>query len=421
MNILNRQLSYGLDFGTSNSVLSVVVNGQVKVLPINIAKSCNQEIFESVIYFQNQKIKYATEAIDSYLKDLNRNDTNNLNNGRIMRSFKSALGSDTNFVTNIAGQKLSLEDILTIFFKEIKNRGDSLVGESVSKITIGHPVKFVNDGTNGATPLRRLYKAAKSAGFAKINFALEPVGAIYGCQLENVKKIFAIDFGGGTLDMTIVNLESNKVEISQGITIGGDLIDHDMYDFYIAKYLGKNLRFGNNQIKYPAFLVSEMIDWFDVAKYNDISFFDYLDSIRYKANEPETIEFIRFFLRKNLTFSLRKKIVEAKEELSEKNNANCYFKTEIKTIKEIFDRSTLDKILEPYLLELKSEIYKVLTAVAVSPQDIDKVIITGGSGQIPKFRVLIKEIFGEEKLLFYNPFVTVSKGLALISQKDNFN
>lgn len=439
-----KTLSYGLDFGTTNSTISVSLDGKINVLPINF-KSKDPYMFQSAMYFKTGQIKFASEAIQDYLQDLSQanlainkfatsdkqieifqgstkvsvNQTieyQECNIGRIMRSFKSLLGNNVNYITKIGHKSMSYEDILAVFFREIKKRADNIVGQNVEKVVIGRPVKFVKDDSSGINPILHLTNAMKLAGFKEIEFQYEPVGAAFGYGSETKEKIFVFDFGGGTLDTSIVNLANNKILSSYGAPIGGDLMDQSLYDYYIAKFLGKNLRYGQRQLSFSPLAVSQMISWFDVIEYRTRKFFDYLDSVRYRANEPETIEFIRFFLKSNLAFPLRKSIVEAKEQLSNKDQFNFVFETSIKTIKETFEKSTFEKSIESYLEEATRVIKNTFKIAGINLTDIDKVIMTGGSSLIPKFRFFIEEMFGKDKVILYEPFTAVSKGLAVISK-----
>jgi hypothetical chaperone protein len=438
-------LSYGLDFGTSNSAVSAVVNGRVNVLPICFG-SKSPEVFQSAMYFKDGFVKFASDAVETYLSDLSNADiaanklvvTDNqvevfqgsdkvtvnqiveyedFGVGRIMRSFKSVLGNRINFTTTVTGKPLSFEDLLAIFIKEIKTRADSLVGYEVNRILIGRPVKFVKDESDGKIPLEHLTKAAKLAGFKEVEFEFEPVGAAFGYGIESKEKVLVFDFGGGTMDTSIVDLSDGKVIASHGSPIGGDLMDQALYDQYLAKYLGKNLRYGQKQMPYSNKAVEQMISWFDITEYRTRKFFDYLDSVRYLANEPDTIEFIRYFLKTNLAFSLRKKIVDAKERLSDIALIDFVFRTPIKDLMETFERKEFEKSID-YYLDLSQDLVKeTLTMAELEERDIDRVIMTGGSSLIPRFKHLMEEMFEKDKVLLYEPFTAVSKGLAVVSSK----
>lgn len=440
-----KTLSYGLDFGTSNSSISIATDNKVRVLPLD-NQSVNPEIFQSAMYFKNKKVKFASEAVQQYLKDLKLADiakseikmtgekvkvfqgsdkvevdqiieVENFGVGRIMRSFKSALGNEVNFITNITGQPTSFEQLLSIFIKEIKNRADNLLGEKIDRIVIGRPVKFVNDESNGKIPLKHLLNAAKLAGFKEVIFQFEPVAAAYGYGINNRGTILIFDFGGGTLDTSIVNLETNKIISTYGSPIGGDLIDQALYDEYLAKYLGANLQHGQNQIPYSKTAVDQMINWTNLTTFRTQKFFDYLDSIRYLANEPDTIDFIRFFLKANLAFPLRKRIVEAKEELSQKEKLKFVFKTDQRKIIEILEKRRFELSINYLVEEANQVIEKTLKLASLQKNNIDKVVMTGGSSLIPKFQSSINNNFGSNKVCLYEPFTAVSKGLAILSHK----
>ncbi len=444
-----KTLSYGLDFGTSNSAVSVVVDGRVSVLPINFGSN-NPEVFQSAMYFKDGTVKFASEAVETYLGDLSQADLaasklivtgeqmevfqgsdkvtvnqvieyEDYGVGRIMRSFKSVLGNSTNFTTRVTGQLITFDELLAIFIREIKQRADSLVGENVDRIVVGRPIKFVGDSSEGKYPLNHLTNAARLAGFKEIEFQYEPVGAAFGYGVENKERVLIFDFGGGTLDTSVVDLANGRVIASYGAPIGGDLMDQVLYDQHIAKYLGKNLRYGQKRLTYSEVAVSHMISWFDITEYRTRNFFDYLDTVRYRANEPETIEFIRFFLKANLAFLLRNKIVEAKEQLSDNESVDFVFDTLVKTIEETFERSRFEESIRYYLEESKTVVEETLNMAGIKKDGIDKVIMTGGSSLIPKFKVLMEEMFGKDRVMLYEPFTAVSKGLAVISNKIFYN
>ena len=190
---------YGLDFGTSNCVISVNINGSVKTLPINFSND-KTDILESAIYFsKTNNISYGSEAIKKYLDELEMSnmaktetvvgknivkilqgsefikikesiETTNFNSGRIIRSFKSGLSSSGVYKTNINGKLYDLEDIVTLFLSEIKRRADKILGLNIETVVIGRPYKFVGDNSNATVPLKRLESIAKRSGFKDIFF-----------------------------------------------------------------------------------------------------------------------------------------------------------------------------------------------------------------------------------------------------------
>jgi len=89
----------------------------------------------------------------------------------------------------------------------------------------------------------------------------------------------------------------------------------------------------------------------------------------------------------------------------------------VKTIREDFERPVFEKSIDYYLDESKMVVDETLIMAGVSKNEIDKVIMTGGSSLIPKFRFLMEEMFGKNRVMLFEPFTAVSKGLAVISNK----
>lgn len=443
---INGRPSYGLDFGTSNSSISLQQDSvHPTVLPINFASS-TPEVFQSALYFHQNKIYYATQAINQYLNDLASSKLAKVQNtvgtreikvfqgsdlikvneyfeyevsqtGRILRSFKSLLGSTQDIQTQIEDKTYTFADLVSIFLAEVKRRADSLSGQNIDQILIGRPVKFVGDTTHGKLPLARLEQAAKQAGFKEVKFEYEPIGAAYGYGVDHSGLVFVFDFGGGTLDTTIVNLDTNQVLASHGTPLGGDLIDQALYDFKIAHHFGKNLTYGDKQIPYPPSAINAAINWADISKYRSESFFDFLHRAKYRASSVPTIEFIEYFLRQNLAFALRKQIVETKEKLSSSSLAQLIFQTEHTTIDEQITQVEFKQAISDALELSRQTILETLTLAGVKAEQIDQVVLTGGSSLIPAFQDLVKTIFQPNKVQLYEPFTAVSKGLAILAKR----
>jgi hypothetical chaperone protein len=109
--------------------------------------------------------------------------------------------------------------------------------------------------------------------------------------------------------------------------------------------------------------------------------------------------------------------VEAKEQLSNKRDVDFTFKTLVKTINETFERSVFERSIDYCLEESKMVVEETLKMAGVNKNDIDRVIMTGGSSLIPKFRLQMEGMFGKHKVILFEPFTAVSKGLAIISNK----
>lgn len=171
---------YGLDFGTSNTAVSVFKNGEAFSLPIDQYND-EKEILLSAICFFKSKQYYGREAIDLYLKEIShREKTEKDLEIRLIRSFKSLLSREVETKTVIEGKILTIEDIVSSYFIELKRRSDSIVGKDIKKIIVGRPVRFVGQkDADGFQAEKKIENCLKRAGFSEVKFEYEPVVIIY--------------------------------------------------------------------------------------------------------------------------------------------------------------------------------------------------------------------------------------------------
>jgi len=242
--------AFGLDFGTSNSSLSVNRDGSVELLDID-KNSPIQMSLKSVLYFLNEqqglKSYIGYEAIDKYIETEAA--------GRYMQSIKSFLPDPTFRETEIFNRSYELEELVSFFLRTIKMRGEQLLDSEVSSVVLGRPVVFSEDAESDRLAEKRLEKAARLAGFKEILFQSEPVAAALSYENNlaygEEKIVLVGDFGAGTSDFTILKAgktDRNRLDRSadilatEGVYIGGDVFDSDIMWEKVCKYYGKDVR-----------------------------------------------------------------------------------------------------------------------------------------------------------------------------------
>jgi hypothetical chaperone protein len=414
---------YGLDFGTSNTVVSILKNGEVFSLPIN-PKNNDREIFQSAICFYDGKKYFGIEAIEKYLEKIVDEDDKTKNSDvRLIRSFKSLLGREVEAKTNIDGKVYTISDIVTAYFFEIKKRADGIVGKEIKKIIVGRPVKFVGQGNDDGNKARAvIQECLQRAGFETVEFEYEPVAAArrYGDMARG--KVLVFDFGGGTLDVALVDLDTNRLLGFEGEPIGGDLIDYMLFDTYFAKYFGKGLKYRNGDLTYPLWAVEKVFDWSEIIGLRNNEFYAFLVSLKNRSSSEKTVEFIDYFIKHNLTYSFRKEVIQTKMRLSDTNEAVFDFETPKAKIQEKISRSDFENGLTEYGEVVDKVLKKVFENSGLTFQMVGKVVMTGGSSLIPYFQRSLAEKFGKDKIVIFEPFTSVSKGLVLMGQTEgNFS
>ncbi|MFA6918847.1 MAG: Hsp70 family protein, partial [Patescibacteria group bacterium] len=256
---------YGLDFGTTNSAISILDNGEAKVLPIG---RHGQKTVRSVLFFpqDSSRAYVGEEAILKYVSSGMK--------GRLLQSIKSALTDEGFIGTMINGKKYTVEDLISIIIKELRQKADALVGEEINSVVLGRPAIFSDNLKKESLAQERLKCAAQMAGFEKVYFQLEPIAAAfdYEMTLDKEETVLVADLGGGTSDFTVIKLspqtsknKDRREDILSvgGVYIGGDNFDSQIMSHKLLMYFGSlsNYKSGAKWLHIPNRLTATLCDW----------------------------------------------------------------------------------------------------------------------------------------------------------------
>ena len=214
----NRQMGkiIGIDLGTTNSCVAVMEGGK----PTVITNAEGTRTTPSVVAFTKDGERLVGEPAKRQAVT---------NSERTISSIKRQMGSDTKI--NIDGRKYSPEEISAMILQKLKKDAESYLGEAVSEAVITVPAYF-NDAQRKATR-----DAGKIAGLDVKRIINEPTAAAlaYGLDNENPQKILVYDLGGGTFDVSIIEISEGLIEVLA--TAGDNRLGGDDFDQRIAGYL----------------------------------------------------------------------------------------------------------------------------------------------------------------------------------------
>jgi hypothetical chaperone protein len=201
----------GLDFGTTNSTLAIARRDGT----VQLAQFKGRATFRSVLYFDESdnapagklRVVAGPDAITSYL--------NAKTTGRLIQSMKSYLASRLFNQTQIFSETYSLEELIGILLRYLRQSAESEFGDLGSTLVVGRPVHFsgTQDVADDEFAINRLRAAFRNAGFEHVHFLPEPVAAAYKYQrqLEHDELVLIADFGGGTSDFSLVNYRRERI------------------------------------------------------------------------------------------------------------------------------------------------------------------------------------------------------------------
>lgn len=416
----------GIDFGTTNSALAIAkADGTVR-----LAAFKGDPTFRSILYFDEQdsarlaklRVVAGPDAIESYLSAKTP--------GRLIQSMKSYLASRLFTQTQILGETYDLEDLVGILLRSLRKSAEAQFGELGSTLVVGRPVHFsgAKDQADDEFAVNRLLAAFGKAGFENIRFLPEPIAAAYKYQqrLDHEELVLVADFGGGTSDFSLVQLQvkSSSAGKTQSVVIGtdgvgmaGDNFDSKLVRNLVAPMLGLGSKYRSQfgkVLPVPNWLYEHLEHWHYLSFLKSKRNLGLLRQIRFQALEPQRIDALIDLVDHDLGYRLYQSIERAKCDLSDKAQTLFRFHEATVAIDKPVSRSQFEEWIEPEVSEIGHCVDRLLTTCNVAPQDVDAVFMTGGSSFVPVIRRLFEDKFGSETpIRAGQEFTSVAEGLAI--------
>ena len=342
----------GIDLGTTNSCVCVYEGGEAKV----IANAEGNRTTPSVVAFKNGEIIVGTAAKNQIVT-----------NPDTISSIKRLMG--TKEKVKAGGKEYTPEEISAMILGDLKKTAESYLGETVSKAVITVPAYF-NDAERQATK-----NAGKIAGVEVERIINEPTAAAlaYGLdKQEKTEQILVYDLGGGTFDVSILEIGDGVFEVkstSGNNRLGGDDFDKKIIDYLVSEFKKEN--------------------GIDLTS-------DKMAMQRLKDAAEKAKKDLSGVSTTNISLPF----------LSQGENGPLHLDLSLSRAKfEELTSDLLESTLEP--------IRKALKDANLTKDDIDKVLLVGGSTRMPKVAELIKNELGKEPSKNVNPDEVVAMGAAI--------
>ncbi|TBO36351.1 Hsp70 family protein [Pedobacter kyonggii] len=409
---------YGIDFGTTNSALSIYDEEKKEIVDtISIPSLIYFTEVKSIVNGESHIV--GEKAIDAYLSDGMK--------GRFIKSIKQILSRTTFTETRIHNKRYSASDLVTLILKDLKEKADLITGEDCQKAIIGRPVFFDDDNTMKDTLAQtRLKKAAESAGFTDVRFQFEPIGAAFAYEktIRKKERVLVADLGGGTTDFTYLILDPDKVGskdrkndmiASGGIYIGGDSLDSAFMWDKGTPYFGKNTMYEatpGKVLNVPKSLFANICTWDKMNFFNGLKIQKEIEEYYYySGNDPQFKNLITL-IENNLGYSLFRSIEKTKIELSDQPVSTfAYSNMEIE-IDENISLEQYNSIIEKDISKIDAYLDQFMETYKINPDDIDCLFLTGGTSMVSAVQNLFKSKFPHIPLNSGDNFKSVAKGLA---------
>ena len=342
----------GIDLGTTNSVVAVLEGGE----PTVIANAEGNRTTPSIVAFKSEEVLVGELAKRQAIT----------NPDNTVRSIKRHIG--TNWKQNFEGKDYTPQEISARILQKLKRDAESYLGDDVTDAVITVPAYF-NDAERQATK-----EAGQIAGLNVLRIINEPTAASlsYGLENNEDQKILVFDLGGGTFDVSILEISEGVFEVkstSGDSKLGGDDWDQRVMDWLIDKFKSSTgIDLSNDKMA-----IQRVQEGAEKAKIELSS-----------TSETEI----------NLPFITA-------------NDAGPQH------LLEKLSRSEFEKITADLVERTKEPVEKALSDAGMQFTDIDHVILVGGSTRMPSVQQLVKSLTGKDPHKGVNPDEVVASGAAI--------
>ncbi len=349
------QTIIGIDLGTTNSEVAVVLDGQAIV----IADDKGNKVLPSVVGInENAELMVGDVALNQSV----------LYPERTVRSIKRSMGKDEHVV--LGDKSYAPQEISAIILKTLKNRAEQFLKTTVDKAVITVPAYF-NDAQRQATR-----EAGKIAGLDVVRIINEPTAAAlaYESDLQQARKILVYDLGGGTFDVSIVDIQSGVVEVvaSHGDNhLGGDDFDEKIVQYFID-------------------IIRDDHD-LDVNTLSDVN--KVLSRLRHAA------------IAAKISLSDLPYVSINEEFLTEKDGVPVHFSHEL-------SRASYEGMIEEFIDKTFESVHIALSSARLTVSDLDEVLLVGGSTRTPLVINRLQQELGITPQATVDPDLCVATGAA---------
>jgi hypothetical chaperone protein len=337
---------------------------------------------------------------------------------RLFQSLKTALRDPSYTSTDVFGARWSVEEVVAAFLREVRRRVEDYLGEAIDGVTVGRPVHYTGTAEGDALVLARMCRACELAGLPGVRFLEEPVAAAYAFkqQIAEPRAAFVFDFGGGTLDTTVMLLDPQaqpEVMATGGVSIGGDLLDSRIVTGALLPYFGAGATLGPRRLPLPAFILEHLADWQSIAELNRPGRWELVEQAVQAADRPRELRALRALVRQNYGLLLYTEVEQAKRRLSSDRVTTVAIDAEDLRFAHELTRAEFERLIGPEIRVVAACVEQTLRDAGARPEDIDVAVRTGGSSRIPRFVRLLADRFGERQLHAMDAFTSVGAGLGV--------
>ena len=408
---------YAVDFGTSNSLLTYVSDaGEIIPVPLDPESGL---VLRSLLYTpEKNKWFFGSEAITEYV--------NHEGEGRFFRSIKKFLPEPGYSGTSVHNRNLGISELIATFLGEMRKRADKFTGKKVEKLILGRPALYSLEKENDQLAQDRMQKASEIAGFKEVIFCPEPIaaGLDYQSDAKKEKIVLITDFGGGTSDFTLMKFHHGKYSQDDilglsGVFIAGDVLDGVMMRDFISPHFGSQFEYklpgSSNILQFPRNLLKKICSPAHITHLREKDTWEFLQHIKafgLSEIDQRRMKNLLTLVECQLGFPLFNEIEKVKVALGKEKESQFSYKFLDMEVHQNVTAGGYRSSVRPTVQEVMEVMMDVFKQSGLGVNDVDEVVLTGGSSQFPLIKEELTRIFGPDKLSEHNIYQSVVNGLA---------
>ena len=425
------EASLGLDFGTTNTVLSAARDGAAPFLYRYAHAGRDYETFRSVLCFWQDHVQGSAQNHHDAGPSAMARVIEAPKDYRFIQSFKTFAASPLFDSTRIYGDSYEFSDLLYVFLERFFETLRLPAGSRPARIVVGRPVRYAGSSPSSELAQARYDAAFQRLGFTEVHHVYEPVAAAYhfAQRLQGEATILVGDFGGGTSDFSVIRFTDGRNGKSAdplshaGVGIAGDAFDYRIIDNIVSPVFGKGstYRSWGKELTFPNAYFNVLARWEQLSVMAGTRAFADLRRLIKDSIEPDKIETFVRFVEGDLAHSLYQAVSATKTALSKGESARFDFDELDIRISAAVERKDFEQWIDQDLQDISRCIDEALEQAGLEAAAIDKVFLTGGTSLVPAVRALFEVRFAPEKLESGDELLSVASGLALLGQDSNLD
>ena len=406
-------LTLGLDFGTTNTVVSMRRGGDVTTLNFDTKHGLLDTVRTVLALWQDPSKPHSSIAVG---RDALAEFSEFPDDTRLIQSLKSYAANPLFRQSMILNKPYTFALLMQAFIEQLFCLSEVDLA-SVGKIIVGRPVKFAGYSPDEKLALARYREVFTAIGIPDIEFVYEPVAAAltFARRLTTSATVLIADFGGGTTDFSVLKLSNTSHEVLGvgGVGIAGDQFDYRIVVNAVLPHLGLGTQYrsmGGKTLDLPKHVFHALARWNELSFLRSKREYAELRDLSVHATAPEKLERFFHIVDHNKGLELYDAVSAVKRQLSTDVEAMLHFENlDIKISRDDFESWIADD-----LERIATALNTTMDNIGCADDDIDSVFLTGGTSLVPSVRKIFADRFGAHKLHAGDELISVAKGLALV-------